>query len=383
MLFQKDKQGRIKTWETYVTREDDGRILINTEHGLMGGNITKDAGVLVTSGKNAGRANATTPEEQALSEMDSAWELKCSKGYVDDINRVDQQVVRPMLANKWPDRKKYIKFPACVQRKYDGVRCLMSHDAGAGRALAVSRMGNAFPHLDHIRVQVNGILRECPQVIFDGELYSESLDFNTLVGLVKRHELNPEDQHQMLLVKYRVYDCIDLRNPDLTFADRVKTLIPGLTSRVSPAESCHIGLVENFTAETAEDIDRLLGQFIEEGYEGAMIRNWDSPYEINHRSNSLLKYKKFESGEFKIVGFEEAVGNDAGTVIWVCETKNGDRFTSRMKATREERRKMFKEGQSYVGKMLTIKYQELSQGSDNVPPGIPRFNVGIAIRDYE
>lgn len=372
MLFQKDKQGRIKTWETYVTRGDDGGILINTEHGLLGGNITKDAGVAVTAGKNEGKKNATTTEDQALSEMGSAWELKCSKGYVDNMDHIDRPVIRPMLANKWPERKKYIKFPAIAQRKYDGVRCDVSFDDRAGRASALSRLGNAFPHLDHIRTEMNNVLRSHPEAHGDGELYSEDLDFNTLVGLVKRHELTPEDQQLMLLVKYRVYDSIVLDDANMGFQDRWNLM----DTLVRNAGTRHVTMVENFIVNSEEEIYSLHAQFVGEGYEGIIIRNIDGKYAINHRSNDLLKYKHFETDEFKIVGFEEAVGNDVGTVVWECAA--GDKkFTCRMKATRAVRRQMLEEAPSYVGKKLTVNYQNLS------PEGVPRFPVGIAIRDYE
>ena len=43
----------------------------------------------------------------------------------------------------------------------------------------------------------------------------------------------------------------------------------------------------------------------------------------------------------------------------------------------DERKKQYKEGKKYIGKMLTVKYQELT--NDHVP----RFPVGLAIRDYE
>jgi hypothetical protein len=38
---------------------------------------------------------------------------------------------------------------------------------------------------------------------------------------------------------------------------------------------------------------------------------------------------------------------------------------------------MLEQADSFIGKMLTVKYQEMS------PDGVPRFPSGIAIRDYE
>jgi len=39
--------------------------------------------------------------------------------------------------------------------------------------------------------------------------------------------------------------------------------------------------------------------------------------------------------------------------------------------------KLFEEGNNYIGKQLTVRAQELTN------EGIPRFPVGISIRDYE
>jgi len=80
------------------------------------------------------------------------------------------------------------------------------------------------------------------------------------------------------------------------------------------------------------------------------------------------------------VGAEEGKGKDKGTVIWICSITSGDdsgTFSVRPKGTFEERTDWFKNYKSYVGKNLTVQFQNLTNG------GIPRFPVGIAIRDYE
>ena len=88
-----------------------------------------------------------------------------------------------------------------------------------------------------------------------------------------------------------------------------------------------------------------------------------------------MKYKEFLESEYPIVDFKEAVGRDAGTVIWECETPEGRRFSVRPRGTQEARREWFARGASLVGKQLTVIYQELSE------MGVPRFPVGKAIRD--
>jgi len=77
------------------------------------------------------------------------------------------------------------------------------------------------------------------------------------------------------------------------------------------------------------------------------------------------------------VDFKEGEGQEAGCVLWVCQTKDGKPFNCRPRGTREDRMQLFQEGKNYVGKHLTVRFQELTTD------GIPRFPVGIAFRDYE
>jgi DNA ligase-1 len=116
--------------------------------------------------------------------------------------------------------------------------------------------------------------------------------------------------------------------------------------------------------------------YAEQGYEGIMIRDFKGLYKLAERSNHLLKFKAFQTEEYKIVGAEEGKGRDAGTVIWICSSDAGE-FSVRPKGTVEDRTKWLRNKNKYIGKPLTVQFQNLTNG------GIPRFPVGLAIRDYE
>ena len=85
--------------------------------------------------------------------------------------------------------------------------------------------------------------------------------------------------------------------------------------------------------------------------------------------------KKFEELEFAIVDVREATGNDKGTAIIQCQADNGELFWVRPKGSREYRASLLES--QIIDKLLTVRYQNLTE------KGIPRFPVGIAIRDYE
>jgi DNA ligase-1 len=116
--------------------------------------------------------------------------------------------------------------------------------------------------------------------------------------------------------------------------------------------------------------------FVADGYEGIMLRACQGLYK-HSRSADLLKYKEFFDDEYEVVGFKEGEGQEKGCVLWMCKTEKGQTFHCRPRGTRDDRAELFQKGPEYVGKKLTVRYQELTD------EGLPRFPVGIAFRDYE
>jgi DNA ligase-1 len=142
-----------------------------------------------------------------------------------------------------------------------------------------------------------------------------------------------------------------------------------------------VELTENIFVEREDQLENIHDLFVDEGYEGLMLRNLDMPYEFS-RSWNLVKYKVMKDDEFKIVDAEKALkGKQRGAIIWICETPQGDRFNVVPNGTIDSRKKLWTEWLTdptdFIGKELTVQYQELT------PKGIPRFPKGIAIRDYE
>ena len=70
-------------------------------------------------------------------------------------------------------------------------------------------------------------------------------------------------------------------------------------------------------------------------------------------------------------------GKAEGQAVLVCQTASGGVFRVRCKGTDEYRRYQWEHQPIFIGAMLTVRYQNLSDD------GIPVFPVGIAVRDYE
>ena len=362
-VYKKTSTGKIQQWRAWVEKTETG-YLLKVESGQTDGKLTETAGQVIDEGKQGRSA-----EEQAIFEAISKTNKKRDEAYYDSVEEAQTQVkLLPMLAHPFTKRKHNITYPAIVQRKFDGVRCL-AVVMGNRQVKLYSRKGKEFPHLNHIREEV-GARNTDQALVLDGELYSDTLTFQELVGLVRRVTLKPGNDEQMLEVSLRVYDCVNLNN-EQDFSDRYETI----TRITSGAE--YLSLVENVTVNNEDEIHAAQAQFVEEGYEGAMVRNLTGAYRIGKRSADLQKVKTFEDDEFEIVGFTQGTGGEAGCVIWICKTKDGKEFNVRPRGTREERQEYFRNGNDYIGKMLTVRYQELTDD------GIPRFPVGISIRDYE
>ena len=185
----------------------------------------------------------------------------------------------------------------------------------------------------------------------DGECYVHGMDFESITSAFKTA---PEK------LEFHVFDYYDVNRPNLVFEERMS----------------HV-TVETLRVEKKEDLQGVHDAFATRGYEGIMIRNPRSTYEPGRRSNSLLKMKMFETDEFRIMGCHEGTGRDVGTPIWECETKEGEVFSVRPEGSMESRREAFEYREDIVGKMLTVRYQNMTA------TGVPRFPVGIVVRDYE
>lgn len=381
-LFGESSHGKRKVWSIAVRTNDDGHGIIVTSHGYEDGKQVVNERV-VTEGKNLGKKNATTPITQAVSEAQAVWKKKRDAGYVEDSGSGSGSgsaapaaasepaataaaapsttaAPLPMLAHDFNKRGKSMPFPCFAQRKLDGVRCIAISGVGL-----FSRTGKLLsPHLTHIT-------KELPAgTILDGELYSDDITFQEIVGLVKKLTLRPADAEKLQTIYLCVYDVVRENEPYSARMEYLNALFASNTFS-------HIRQLPTVSCTNLEETKTLHAAYVAEGYEGLILRNPRGLYKVGHRSADLQKYKEFEDAEYVVSGFREGDGVEKGCVIWICKTKAGQEFAVRPRGTHEERIAAYATAESMIGKELTVRFQELTND------GIPRFPVGIAFRDYE
>ena len=342
LINNKKKEGYVEYNNENVNNDES---IINNENSNNNENIINNENDM---GNNEINENENMIEEEK--------ETPIKKGTI--------RTYYPMLAHKYNEKKNEIKFPCFVQPKLDGVRCIV-----VGNRL-YSRNGNRFPALPHIENELK--LHNKDNIILDGELFTDDINFEKIVGLVKKFKKSEEDEKNSLKIYLNIFDYIDSKSP---YNQRLKNLNEFFEKNKNMK---YIKQVKTEECKEEKNIFEFLEKYTKEKYEGLIIRNKSGKYEENTRSVHLQKLKKFIDVEFEIIDYTTpSQGKEVGCVIWICKTKEGKKFNVRPSGNYQERKKMYREAKKYIGKMLTVRYQELTNGH------VPRFPVGVTIRDYE
>lgn len=385
-LYKKDNNTKIQQWTISV----DGTT-ITTTYGQLGGKLQTTQDV-VKEGKNDGKVNATTAEEQALKETEAKWLKQKKKNYVESLQdasegKADTSVVQggipPMLSinkshPKDPIIDKYLKFPCIVQPKLDGACCIAIVEDGV--ATLWSRTQKPIHCAPHIVEELEFRFPE-GKVILHGELYNhEYADrFQDLMSIVRKDE--PDEEGLYKVLQLHVYDMPECNigniqvNAKTSYGERYDAYSCLLAGHFDSILD-----VEAFYCKTKEEVLSAYESYLKSSYEGAMAKNLKAPYESGKRSYNILKMKEFLDGEGVIVSVEEGRGKDAGVAskFW-CRypVDNGKRFKVRLKCTQKEKREYYLKKEELVGKQITYTYKRLTD------EGMPYIPVGKAIRDYE
>ena len=350
-LYKYTELEQVQEWTIYV--EGD------SFYTIEGINTLSESKPTVCQGKNIGKSNETTPEQQAELEARAKWQKKKDKGY-NEILTNEEKFFEPMLAH---ERSKYEKLlftvPTYVSRKYDGVRIILD-----GNGTLTSRNGKPVVSCPHLSIR--GFL-------LDGEAYNHLYkeDFNKIISLVRKTKPNQEDLEESAeKIEYHIYDYPEV---NAKFSTRYEFLKNAFETCSFPS---YFKLVKAYQVHSLEEIEKYHEQFLSEGYEGTMIRLDLGNYE-NKRSKQLLKYKNFQDAEFLILDVEEGLGNRSGMAgKLLCKIGNNS-FGCSMTGTQEFMTQVLKDKDKVIGLEATVKFFQLT------PDGIPRFPTLKNIIGYE
>lgn len=200
--------------------------------------------------------------------------------------------MKPLLAVKAD--LDLVQFPVFVSPKYDGFRCLMTHAGAQTRSLK--------PIANHY---VRGKLDEIPNMTgLDGEVLTytggKMDDFNTVQSKLTTRQGMPD-------FSFWVFD--DFTHP----RDQFQTRWQRYLGRVASIDNIKIKQVLQVLVHSIEELMYWENIWVNEGYEGLMIRDPGGVYKYGRSTLNegiLLKVKRFEDDEGEIIGGYERMRNE-------------------------------------------------------------------------
>lgn len=325
--------------------EPEHGYVIQRSYGQVGGKTTLSPKIIVDRTKQK-----RNWKEQYTLQFNSEVKKFLDKGYIEvekhpgeytseelqaifgDVKTNQYGVIKPMLA-KQADKvtnKKIFNNIWIASRKLDGVRCLMYWD---GKEIhTASRGGEAYEYsTTHIRADEHLIkyFQNNPTHILDGELFRRFRSLQEISGAA-RLEKNAYDCDWL---QYWIYDVYDSSNIDWIAKDRVKYLLDTSTIYDIPLyadvsmdeENSNIFILMQEQVSGWNNIDKLHDQFVNEGFEGVVIRNPDKPYKPGGRTNDMIKVKKYKSEDFMVVGYKLGL-RGSEDMTFTCELEDGRTF---------------------------------------------------------
>lgn len=392
---------------------------IYESYGVVGGKLTDPKDGKECFVTNKGRSNERSAKEQAIFEAEAKWRGKIAKGYApkckagkkmaenvakhkeecgsNNRSAKTRDVSKTYIVDKLPKhhltgimkgpeyKGQDISSGGYAQPKYDGVRCKATSNGEMG--VMTSTGFNQFPHLKHIKDAICKELNRYEEqigtkLVLDGELYCHRLfdeDGTEIVGDVFNKFITscgkPSRSTPHPLEKQLIYVIFDVHTTDdqATRIGILEDFFSGVTSKYLEKAPTHF-------VKTKEKMEKYMDKFIADGYEGLIFR-YDDRFYIDKKKTGkdapCFKYKKMQDEEFKVIGCKQGRGTAKDRIIWQCETSKGIKFDAAQDGTTEDCKKMFERQKKYIGKMLTVKFQDYTKS------GKPRFPIAKAFRDYE
>ena len=353
-LFKRTATGAINEWTIQVKDNGDETATIITAQGHVDG-AKQYYTEIIAEGKNLGKSNATTSLQQAIAEAEAKWvKQQERRQYGTDprgVESAEKRAAAPMLAQKYQDYFKKVDWSnAFMQPKLDGNRCLAKRDDNG--AISLWTRGNKeIITLPHIQEALRSVMKRGET--FDGEVYTHGMHVKNLRSYLTREQSGCE------YVQFRVYDMV----VPLAFITRFDLL----SQRFIQHDTDTIELVQTLRVTKELDLMKFQAKCIDEGFEGAMLRWGNFPYEAGKRSQGLLKVKTFEDTEVQILDVTPGTSTFQDCAILHCKTQNGNVFTITAPGTLEQKRQILLDKAQVIGKLVTIKYAGMTRTEHPVP----------------
>ena len=266
------------------------------------------------------------------------------------------------LANKYFDKPSYVEGKTfAITTKIDGGRIIALKENG--QVSFYTRAGQKYEGLVDLEDEMSRLMPD--NICLDGE-----------ITLLVRGNLSSKDAYKETMkivrtkdkekhgIKMLVFDAMPVsdfktQTSSMTYIQRRQML--DCMSAFDTTRYFEL-LPLLYRGSDTSEITRILEEEVSNGEEGIMINICDAPYEFK-RTNNLLKCKKFQSSDLRVIGFEEGTGKYTGTLgALICEYKGGEvRVGSGL--TDEQRKEIWSYQHRYLNSIIEVSYFEETMDS--------------------
>lgn len=256
-----------------------------------------------------------------------------------------------------------------IQPKLNGERGIVTNFEGS--PILLSSYQNPISTVDQITTAIAETWEHFQTpYLFDGEIYKHGWSRERIDSALRSNvNLNKEAEE----LEFHIFDII----LPLPQAQRLFILIQLFEEIKSP----FLKLVPTYRT-TKEDWLSQAETFVENGYEGAVLRNSTFPtYQPRRMVSQMLKYKPTETDEYTITGVTEAISKD-GTPLsmigafTVCSDDGSEFSVGAGKLSHSQRKHYWMTQQLLTGKTLITK-----QGKIKTSTGLPTCAVAVEVKD--
>ena len=268
------------------------------------------------------------------------------------------------LAQKFQEKRIADFEEVAVEPKLDGIRCFAVVEGEEVQLF--SRSGKVFPNLDSV---ICGNLLKLGDGCYDGELMGD--DFVSLMRQAYRKDAD------FSKVYFAMFDYLSLeewrsQKTKMTCHDRHEKLLDKMCE--VDIDFTKLVPIERVVCDaTYSEIRALHDEFVDEGYEGAMIKDLSAPYHFG-RNYSVMKLKAFHDVDLPIKGFTEGTGRHRKKLGAVVVDYKGVDVQVGSGFSDELREQIWNDQENFLERMIEIRYQEVT------PDGSLRFPTFVCFR---
>ena len=303
------------------------------------------------------------------------------------INKVYKNLIPEfdvMLAEKYwekiGDLEKNIP-EIIITQKLDGVRCVALKNGN--NIELMSRSGQPMTGF----VEIEQELRTLPDGVYDGEMlanYSINNSLDLFSATIMTARTKSDNKLNMV---YNVFDYVNniVEFKTGIFNESCKNRKNELGKILNTAKCPHIKYVPILYQGkyNGSVVDKILDKVLMYKGEGLMINLANAPYQ-KKRTNDILKVKKMQTADLRVVDLFEGKGKLKGTLGGVVVKYKGGDVRVGSGFSDQERTFFWNNPQKIFGKIVEIKYFEESKNKDdNLSLRFPIFKMVRYDKDNE